>query len=114
MQILIMAKMQALLANVIPGCPNDSLLNGFDAPETELDALWRTSIKLVSLGSWRRNVWLNDQNPVSFLFWPPVQPFSGLPQLATEDRSDRAASRLRCAKSPLKRAFEMGDLAPFL
>ena len=57
---------------------------------------------------------LNGRNLASFSFWPLVQPFSELLQHAMEGRSDRAASRLHCAKSPLRRAFEMADLAAFL
>ena len=57
---------------------------------------------------------LIGQNRVSFLFWQPVRPFSGSLRHETADQSGRVSSRLQCAKNPLRRAFEMADLAAFL
>jgi hypothetical protein len=57
---------------------------------------------------------ISDRHLASFSLWPLIQPFSGLLRHAMEGRSVRAATRLQCAKSPLRRAFEMADLAAFL
>jgi hypothetical protein len=57
---------------------------------------------------------VRDSIQISSSSWPLVQPFSESLRHAMEGRSVRAASRLQRAESPLRRAFEMADLAAFL
>jgi hypothetical protein len=52
---------------------------------------------------------VSDRDRASSSFLQPAQPFSELLQHAMEDRPDPGANHQQCAKSPLRRAFEMGD-----
>jgi hypothetical protein len=64
-----------------------------------------------AVGQSLAKVWvtLSDPNLAFFSFWPPAQPFYELLQRATEDRLGPGATHLQCARTPPRRAFEMGD-----